>query len=241
MGKTTPFQSIIIVESLNDKAFIDLLLKAEGSNAESVAFLDLARTQESQHWGKNEKALKDRLTIIKGQLFQPIYGQVTRIGIIIDADSDSFEKNQQIIQEAIKNGLGVTVFITKEGEETPPIEVTNDSGEAATIRLSFFLMKDTTGTGYLETVLRAIATGTCAACECLQEINACVEGKIQRTLGNFDKQWISYYLRHKVSNKDRKKGDELPTSALLEKYGKELFNLDDELLDGLRKYLAQFA
>lgn len=242
MGNTVSPTSLIIVESHNDEAFIKLLLSTLGvdNSVELVQFLDLGRTDE-RPWGKNEKAITDRLSLIKGYLFQPEYGQVQRIGIIIDADTDSFADNLAIVNNSFANGLGASANLTQEGD-TKVLTIVSSTGESADIEVSFFLMKGSSGTGYLETVLREIAKGSCHESDCLLEMNNCVKRKknTAEDMRDMDKQWINYYLRSNLSNKERKKADQL-VSTLIEKRGAELFNLDHALLAGLKAYLQQFA
>lgn len=236
--------TIFIVEADNDKAFINLMLQTLGilgpevRTLHSMSIETLHLVEGSEDRGKT--ALAARLGQVKNQLRMGKYENVSHIGIILDIDAPpdwTYDKNVALIRKSVGKIMGVYPDFSEEGQ---PISVNaNVFGEIIPLTFSFYLMKDSSGTGNLDTVLKAIAKGGNAATKCLEELSQCVNGKQKTPLGNFEKQWIHFYLRG-AADKDQKEDWERRQHEIIRDRGADLFNLDHETIAPLRAYLAQF-
>lgn len=238
-------RNLIIIEANSDAAFVNLLLahvhaaQTELNVIETTAFEPMGRAEGSAEM-RGKTALKEMLDEMKGDLLADKYKEVEHIGIILDMDSPpdwNFEENKKLINDAIGASMGTFPNFT--GENSPVLVNTRIGGDNIPLSFSFFLMKDASGTGNLDTVLKAIAKGKNAATECLEQLSECVDGKIKTPLGNFEKQWVNLHLRE-VANKDQKSDWERRQHEIIRDRGADLFDLEHADIAPLRAYLAQF-
>lgn len=230
-------KNILIVESENDKYFIEALIAdMEISNIEvssgTICQIDDFECMD----GLNEKKLTEAFNATINQAKKR---GAKRIGIIIDQDIKSKDERIELANKAISNSLGIENLI----EDTENLFSTplNDKHN---IEIGLYLT-NVDGAGELETVLKTIKTGNSVYADCLQSWQDClIKNGINKGAGikkkDFDKFWIQVFIRFDACSKKEQKqaGRKCNTKASMQK---EIWNFDDECLSGMRHFLLLFA
>lgn len=239
----SPIKTLIIVESPNDEAFIRLLLNnlslssVEVEPIETIGIENLHKIEGTDIRGKS--ALDEKIDKLKGQLRIEKYSKVEHISVILDSDSPptgGVQKSIELVNNAFGSRLRVYPNFTHEAEQK---KITaNIGGELISISVSCYFVKMENGEGHLDMVLKAIATkvNEVLYCQCMEDVLLpCVQQK-GGTIGDFEKQWINFYIRSFATPKQLKSADGLLPKLIVDK-GKDIFDLDHKLLKGLNNYL----
>lgn len=116
-------KNLLIVESPNDKAFIELLLAGLGlinnTITQTIETVDLHKFPDPKN---PEKLLRGKSTIDKRLIgirseLRSRYRDIERIGIVLDADTPpnwTFDKNLDLVNTAIAKAFGVNPQFTNE-------------------------------------------------------------------------------------------------------------------------------
>lgn len=175
-------KSLIIVESHNDKYFIEKLRDELGlKNIELKEPICNITDYECLN-GLSEKKLQQTLKEIKFDEYQ-------KIGIIIDADNEGIEKRIDLINSCIRalENVSSDFKITKINEF---IKI-----ESLDIEIGCYIT-NVSGNGELETVLKAIKSQDSTYADCLEAWKTCLTSKGKTiTDKDFDKFWVNNYLR----------------------------------------------
>ena len=237
--------TLLIVESPNDKAFMELLLAqpqaAEISTIQPTEIEHLHNflgTDGKEKRGKT--ALSQKLQVTRSELSKT-KAHIQHVAVIVDADSPPHGGQAQslaLINRAFEEAFGVDPRFSAPGEViTPTVDLL---GEKISLSLSCFLMQDATGEGNLDTVLKAIASRSCVESDCLEEMNRCVEAQTGQPMRDFTKQWVNYYLRS-FAHKKQLNNAEARLHEVISAHGRDMFDLDAPLVAGLKAYLRRIA
>ena len=216
-------KSLIIVESHNDKYFIEKLrdiLRLE--NIELKEPVCKMADYECLN-GLSEKKLQLTLNDIKFDEYQ-------KIGIIIDADNEGIQKRIDLINSCIRTLEEVPedFQITKINEF---IRVKNLDIEIG----CYITNKD--GFGELETVLKAIKKEDSTYADCLDSWKTCLNSKGKEINDkDFDKFWVSNYLRFDTcTKKEQKQADKNCKNEVAIK--KDIWDFENLILNDLKNFL----
>jgi len=167
--------NILIVESENDKFFIEALISHIDIDAEVGN--PICTIDEYDCMGGMGK-LKNRLQELKSRFLKG--DEINKVGIIFDADNVGIEERTKQIND-IKN----SVF--------------ND----AELDLKIFIM-NIDGHGELETLLKEIKSINSPIADCLESWQECLADK-KLNKKDFDKLWIQIYQRYDCCDKKEQK------------------------------------
>lgn len=204
--------NILIVESENDKFFIEALIAHIDIDAEvgnTVCTID-----EYDCMGGMGR-LKNRLVELKSRFLKG--DDINNVGIIFDADNVGIEERTQQIND-IKN----SVFDEME------------------LDLKIFIM-NIDGKGELETLLREIKSNKSPVADCLETWQECLKDK-KLNKKDFDKLWIQIYQRYDCcTKKEQKQAGRKCNNEVSLKY-KSIYNFDKEIVElkKLKGFLESF-
>ena len=219
--------NILIVESNNDKTFIEALL-GHINNIDLTVDTPICNIDEYKSLdGLSEASLKSKLTELSIQIEKD---GIEKIGILLDADDDGIEAKITIINSALDSvGAGLTVEETNKWYRSDGLEV-----DVACHVLNL------DGAGELETVLKSIKCHDSAYADCLSSWRECLH-----VSGNeindktFDKFWVNIYQRYDCCNKEeqRQAGRRCNFKASLQK---GIWDFDHPNLSDLQAFLLMF-
>ncbi len=215
--------NLIIVESHNDKFFIEKLKDVMGFTNIKVDEPICNITDFECLGGLSEKKLTQTLKEVR-------FEQYKKIGIIIDADNEGIEKQIALINKCVKSLEDVSdnFEITKINEF---IRV-----EELDIEIGCYIM-NVKGNGELETVLKAIKSEESIYADCLEAWKKCLdENKKEISQKEFDKFWVSNYLRFDTcSKKEQKQADNNCKNEVAIK--KDIWDFENPILNDLKTFL----
>jgi hypothetical protein len=215
--------SLIIVESHNDKFFIEKLrdklnlvnIKIENPicNLTDYECLD----------GLSEKKLSSTLLEVK-------FDKYKKIGIIIDADNVSIENRISLVNKCVKSL-----------ENIPnDFNLTNINQliriEELDIEIGCYIT-NVDGKGELDTVLKTIANQDSTFADCLNAWKSCLESKGKSIKEkDFIKFWVNNYLRFDTCKKSEQSqaNSKCKNEQAIKK---DIWNLDDPILNDLKEFL----
>jgi len=205
--------NLLIVESENDKFFIEALITNMNLNVKVDN--PICSIDEYNCIGGIGK-LKYKFEELKSRILKG--DEFNNIGIIFDADSIGIDKRTEEI-EKIKN----SVFTQYD------------------LELKIFIM-NVDGNGELETLLKQIKSKPSPIADCLNSWQECLNEK-QLTKKELDKFWIQIYQRYDCCSKKEKKQAGIKCNNEVSLKNKSIYNFDKnikELID-LKRFLENFS
>jgi hypothetical protein len=204
--------NILIVESENDKFFIEALITHIDIDAEVGN--PICTIDEYDCMGGMGK-LKNRLEELKSRFLKG--DEINKVGIIFDADNLGIEERTKQIN-VIKN----SVF--------------ND----IELDLKIFIM-NIDGHGELETLLKEIKLTNSPIADCLESWQECLEDK-KLNKKDFDKLWIQIYQRYDCCTKQEQKQAGRKCNNEVSLKNKSIYDLDKEIIEltKLKEFLEEF-
>ena len=218
--------NLLIVESQNDKFFIERLKQEITANFEVDAPICCISEYECLD-GLSQKKLEDKLQEIKVDIGKR---GLNRIGILLDADDKGVDKRVGLINDAVKcidNQLNISAVNTWYESKLLDIEISCH-------------ILNINGSGELETVLKAIKSEDSTFADCLNAWRDCVTHKDKEiTDKDFDKFWVNIYQRYDCCSKKEKKqaGTKCNPEA---SFKKSIWDFSHPVLNDLKYYLAMF-
>lgn len=205
--------NILIVESENDKFFIEALITHIGVDA--VVGNPICSIDEYNCMGGIGK-LKNKLEELKSRLLKG--DEINQVGIIFDADNIGIEERTKQI-----NDIKKSVF-------------TNDE-----LDLKIFIM-NLNGNGELETLLKEIKANPSPIADCLESWQECLGDK-RLNKKEFDKLWIQMYQRYDCCDKNEQKQAGRKCNNEVSLKEKSIYDLDKDIeeLRKLKEFLAEFG
>lgn len=211
----------LIVESKNDKIFVEKILKILNFQnievSEPICLIDECICLDGL--GNLEKKLKD----IK-------LDELDKLGILIDADEVGIEKRISEI-----NGILKKVGIEVEFKDIN--EFQKDSKNDIEIACHILNIEDR---GSLDNILKTIAKGKSEYADCLKVWKKCLEEKGERVSDTiFTKFWVNNYLRFDTCDKEEQKNSSKKCNfeKALEK---DVWDFEHKSLDSLKDFLKLF-
>ena len=183
--------NLLIVESQNDKFFIERLKQEITANFEVDAPICCISEYECLD-GLSQTRLEKKLQEIKVDIDKK---GLNRIGNLLDADDKGIEKRVQLINDAVKcidNQLNISAVNTWYESKLLDIEIS-----------CHILNVD--GKGELESLLKIIKSEDSTFADCLNAWRDCVTHNNKAiTNKDFDKFWINIYQRYDCCSKTDK-------------------------------------
>ena len=218
--------SLVIVESDNDKFFIEKLRDELGlTNIKIDEPICNIHDYECLN-GLSETKLKQILKEIKFDHYQ-------KIGIIIDADNEGIEKRIDLINSCIRTLEDVSsdFTITKINEF---IKIESLDG----VEIGCYIT-NVDGNGELETVLKAIKSQDSTYADCLEAWKTCLTSKGKTTTDkDFDKFWVNNYLRFDTCTKqEQKQADKNCKNEVAIK--KDIWDFKNPILYDLKEFIKK--
>jgi hypothetical protein len=225
--------NIIIVESKNDQLFLESLIQfmAINTEIETRICIDEYKCLE----GLSQKRLIDVLKTIKDDSAKI---NIEKIGIIIDQDQFSYQERLDWLNHCLQQVFNMMMIDTGKF-----IEIYNDYGDC--LNLSCYFM-NVDGQGELETVLKIIKNQDSIYADCLEIWKDCLlnHGKTI-SQKEFDKFWLSNYIRFDTcSKKDRKQADlkcSMKNFDYIMKNKPEIWDFNHPILTDLMEFLKKFS
>jgi hypothetical protein len=218
--------NLLIVESQNDKFFIERLKQEITANFEVDVPICCISEYECLD-GLSQTRLEKKLQEIKVDIDKR---GLNRIGILLDADDKGIKKRINLINESVKS---------IDCELTLSAVNTWYKSELLDIEISCHILK-VDGSGELETVLKAIKSDDSTFADCLDAWRDCVTHHDKEiTDKDFDKFWVNIYQRYDCCSKKEKKqaGTKCNPEASLQK---DIWDFAHPVLNDLKSYLAMF-
>ncbi len=225
--------NILIVESKNDQYFFKAIIDYLNYD---IAIAPPILLSEEDYRSMNGLALKKALKDLKADIEK---GEIEKIGIIIDADNHSKEDRITFINKYIQKVFPGSPLLSNTNE------LINLSFAEFNIQLACYLT-NVDGQGELETVLKVIKNRTSIYADCLESWKACLQSQHKTiTIKEFDKFWVSMYLRFDTCSDDEKRQAERKCSMKgFEYVMKEkvtIWDFENSILDDLKHFLQLFC
>ena len=216
--------NLVIVESYNDKFFIEKMSKTLGLGNISI---------DEPICNLYDFECLDGLTNL-GHRLNEVKARIDRyekIGIILDADDNGVDKRIEFVNECLV-GICSDVKLAQTNKFVKSAELDVEIGCYIT---------NIDGFGELDTVLKVIAKKDSAYADCLESWKECLEKKGKEiTKKDFDKFWVSNYLRFDTCDKKEKKQAGIKCKGEIA-IKKDIWDFDNPVLEGLKAFLLQLA
>jgi hypothetical protein len=218
--------NLLIVESTNDKLFIERLQR-ELDSTDFTVDKPIINDFECLD-GLSQKRLEDKLLEVSFDIGKKGLG---KIGILVDADLVGVEKRVELINQAIKS-IDTKLEIAEAN--------TWYKSESLDAYFSCHIL-NVSGHGELETLLKAIKSKPSPYADCLMTWKNCIASNHEKTISDkdFDKFWVSIYQRYDCCSKKEQKqaGSKCNPEA---SFQKDIWNFSHPALDNLKTYLMTF-
>lgn len=212
--------SLVIVESHNDKFFIEKMSETLGLGNISIDEpicnpYDFECLDGLTNLGYKLSEVKTRVDKYK------------KIGIILDADNEGIKKRIELINGYLI-GICSDVKLTQINKFV--------KSEELDVEIGCYIM-NVDGSGELDTVLKAIKNEESIYADCLESWKECLEKKGKEvTKKDFDKFWVSNYLRFDTCDKTerRQAGKKCKGEVAIKK---DIWDFNNPILDDLKGFL----
>lgn len=226
--------NIVIVESKNDAIFMQAMVEKLNCDiqVEPPIYIDNYESLE----GLSETKLIITLKALEADLQKR---DIEKIGIIIDIDNDSEQERLNLVNKCIKQVFeSETLSSTKQF-----IDICGDNGTKAKLACYF---TNVGGKGELETLLKEIKAIQSTYADCLNSWQTCIENQGKEiNQKEFDKFWVSIYLRYDTCSKQEQKqaGSKCSMSGFdyVMKHKKDIWDWDNSALDDLKDFFKLFC
>jgi hypothetical protein len=217
--------SLIIVESHNDKFFVEKIIEVLGI-AKNISVDEPICNPYDFECLDGLTNLGHKLNEVKTRV-----DKYEKIGIILDADDKEIVGRIEFINGYL-TGICSDVHLTQINQFVKSAELK--------VEIGCYIM-NVDGSGELDTVLKAIKNKESIYADCLESWKECLGQKGKEiTKKDFDKFWVSNYLRFDTcSKKEQKQADKKCKSEVAIK--KDIWNFGHPALDDLKAFLLQLA
>lgn len=211
----------LVVESKNDKIFVEKILKILNFQnievSEPICLIDECICLDGL--GNLEKKLRDEKL-----------DSINKIGILIDADNEGVSKRIEEVNKILKN-LDINVEFNNINQ------LKKDEKNDIEIACHILNIEDR---GSLDNILKTIAKGKSEYADCLESWKKCLEEKGEKVSDTiFTKFWVNNYLRFDTCDKEeqKKSSKKCNFEKALEK---DFWDFEHKSLDSLKDFLKLF-
>ena len=211
----------LIVESKNDKIFVEKILKILNFQnievSEPICLIDECICLDGL--GNLEKKLRDEKL-----------DSINKIGILIDADNEGVSKRIEEVNKILKN-LDINVEFNNINQLK--------KDEKNDIEIACHIL-NIENRGSLDNILKTIAKGKSEYADCLESWKKCLEEKGEKVSDTiFTKFWVNNYLRFDTCDKEeqKKSSKKCNFEKALEK---DVWDFEHKSLDSLKDFLKLF-
>lgn len=208
----------LIVESKNDKFFIEALLNSLNLNQIEV---------DEPLCSIDEYICLDGIDNLKHKLQDLKLDDIDKLGIILDADEVGIDTRITQINKILQElRLNIQLDMINDFKEDKELG----------INISCHIL-NIDGKGELENILKQIAKEDSTFADCLDSWKECLEEKDKEiSQKDFLKFWINNYIRFDTCTKEEQK--QISKKCSFQKaMQKDIWNFDDEALDSLKEFL----
>ena len=225
----------LIVESDNDKHFLQAIIRHLNSNIEVASPIMILDDDDYKSMnGLDHKKLKDALNYLKGDIQK---GKIERVGIVIDIDNEEESNRIDLVNQSIQEVFPGSSSLT---EVKKFINITFDGFD---FQLACYFT-NVDGKGELETVLKEIKNQNSDYADCLNNWKDCVEsrGKEEIKTKDFDKLWVRIYIRYDTpSKKQKQKAATRCTFKYVMRERTDIWDFEHPTLNDLKEFLQMFC
>lgn len=224
--------NVLIVESKNDKIFIESLVSYLNFGINIEVIVNEYETLE----GLSKKSLIDKLGSLKARnLKKPI----DKLGIIIDIDNFNLEERLEFTNNCLQEAFPSSQRLDKQSEF---IEISTSINE---IKVASYFT-NVNGKGELETVLKAIKSQDSSHADCLQDWEKCIKNQKKNIKQkDFDKFWLNIYIRYDTcSNKEKKQAERkcsIKNFEYIMQKKTHIWDFEHQILNELKDFLQLFV
>ena len=226
--------NILIVESKNDKYFIQSLINYLNCKIEVAPPIYIKENDYKPLGGLDKKKLEGAIKEVKAEISKK---GIQKVGIIIDIDNHTKEERLKFINDCIGNVFPETQKISNTGEFVDAITQTGDD-----VKLSCYFT-NIDGQGELETVLKTIKNEDSTHADCLEAWKHCIETKGKQIKDkDLNKFWVNMYIRYDTPSIEEK--NQAGTKCTIEYVMKNKPNIWDfkhPALNDLKEFLKLFC
>ncbi|MEH2132772.1 MAG: DUF3226 domain-containing protein [Nostoc sp.] len=228
--------NILIVESKNDKYFLQAIIRHLNLNIEVASPIIISEEDYRPMDGLDKTKLTEALKDLKADIQK---GEIERLGIIIDIDNAQESDRIKFINECVQEAFTEAPLLVKVKE------FVNLTLDGLNIQLAcYFTNLD--GQGELETVLKSIKSQDSVHADCLKSWKNCLQQHGQKiSVKDFNKFWVDMYIRFDTCSKSEKKQAERKCSMKGFDYVmmKEpaIWNFEHHALNDLKDFLRLFC
>ncbi len=213
--------SSIVVESENDKYFIEAL----------ICKLNLDIKVDNPICSINNYECLGGYTNLINKLKGIRFDKFTKLGIILDADDVGVEERIKFINDSLKT-------ICSDVELTNINELKRS--EELDIDIACYIM-NIDGKGELETVLKTIKSEESIYADCLSEWRNCLKSTgCEISDKEFDKFWINNYLKFDTCKSSKHRGNKSKYCSNEMAIKKDIWNFEHSSLIDLKDFLTLF-
>ncbi len=224
----------LIVESKNDKAFIEALIQHLNVAVEvdKPIFIDDFESLD----GLNPT----KLTLKLNDVFSEVAKKpIEKIGILLDIDNEGMANRIELVNDCLQKTAAKSSTLIINTNQLMRYEI-----EGVSVEIACFFT-NVNGIGELETVLKAIKSQNSIYADCLKNWKDCLE-KNGKSISNkeFDKFWVSNYVRFDTcSNKESKQAGNkcsLQNFDYVLRKTPSVFDFEHPVLGELKDFLKLF-
>lgn len=227
--------NILIVESKNDKIFLEALIKYLNYDIEIEPPIYVNDYEELN--GLDDRKLIRALKDLKADIQKR---DINKIGIVIDLDKFTLPARLQWVNDCLESVFNQNNMLSGVCQLN---QITTEDDKNIQLACYFTNVE---GKGELETVLKRIKSKDSKYADCLNQWKTCIKNQ-GYTISDkeFDKFWISIYLRYDTCSKEDKKQAQRKCTMSNFNYimenKREIWNFEDPVLDDLKTFLGLFS
>ncbi|NET62826.1 MAG: hypothetical protein F6K47_44085 [Symploca sp. SIO2E6] len=227
----------LIVESKNDKYFIQSIVYCLNCDIQDENIIYIDEDDYKTLGGLDRVKLTQALNSVRNDAMKK---DINKVGIIIDIDQSSKEERLDLINGSISKVFAGFGSLANTGEF---LQVAID--DEVSLQLSCYFT-NINGQGELETVLRSIKNKDSTYADCLESWKSCLESNGKPiTQKDFDKFWVSTYLRYDTCSREEQKQAGRKCSMggfdYVMKNKTDIWDLTNPVLDELKDFLKLFC
>lgn len=229
--------NLLIVESENDKFFIEALI--QHLNLPNIEVANSLICNINDYECLDGLSSTKLTTVLETVKFRVKKENIDKIGILIDIDDKTIEERLTLINNSLQIVFDVENTLTEQNklEEFPIDELQN-------VQIATYFT-NANGQGELETLLKAIKSKDSIHADCLDSWQEClIANNIGEGQGlkqkDFDKFWIQMYIRYDTCTKKESKqaGTKCNNKSAM---NKPIWNFEHEYLEGVKTFLRLFV